>query len=315
MAIIGFYEVTGSRSGSINSSWEREYSRRYLAVSNSVDDHEAEVFQHPACPVLNKAPPWDNLSQCNKLEAKLRPKSGNGKWRWEVSAGFSSVQLEAPKSDNPLDDPAKIEISTELVSEEGYLDVDGNPMMNTAGTLIKSPVEIPRSDIQISKNISIYSGWLKNIAGIVNNSPVRIKGILWETGTLKVVSVHIGDTEYRNKTAFMVAKVTMRHKAEGWETTTLNMGYYELRPDPTGRIIDKSGQVGLVRHRCLTMGTEGEPENQPVFLDKNGKRPTVVIVENGIRKEIPKCPLEPKDIVVLRFKRFRPFDFKRLPLG
>lgn len=312
MAVIAFYESMGARSGELNESWERGYDRDYIAVTNSVEDTEADIWQHPNCPVLNKAPVWDNLAKCDKLSAKLRKKTGNGKWRWDVKAHFASVQFEEPKSVNPLDDPAEIEIDTELVQEERYFDRNGNPTINTAGDLIKVMVEIPRSDIQITKNIAIYNAWIKNIAGVVNSSMVRIKGVPWERGTLKITKVHVGKTEYRNNKAFMVAKVSMRHKEEGWATSALNVGYYELIPDPTGQVRDKFGKPALVRWRCLTSGLYGEPESQPVFLDAKGRRPTMKVVQSGIEKEVPKYPLDPEDVIVLNFDMLTYFDFKRL---
>ena len=68
------------------------YDRPISRSQNSVDDHEPEIWQHPDCPVLNRAPKWDNLSKCDKLSAKLK-KSRPGRYWWEVTAHFSSVQF------------------------------------------------------------------------------------------------------------------------------------------------------------------------------------------------------------------------------
>ena len=314
MAVIAFYEPRGSRSGEINSDWERGYDRTYIAVTNSADDHEPEIWQHPDCPVLNRAPKWDNLSKCDKLSAKLK-KSRPGRYWWEVTAHFSSVQFGEAAEENPLNDPAEVEIESDLVTEERYFDRKGNPTTNTAGDLIKVQVEIPRNEIQVTKNISVYSAWIKQIEGMVNSAPVRIKGILWETGTLKVSKVHIGKDQFRNKIGFMVCKVSIKHKAEGWDSTALNVGYYELRPDPTGTAKDKKGNPALIRWRCLTAGLYGEPESQPVFLDAKGRRPTMKVTQNGIEKEMPKYPLDPKDIIVLKFGMIEEIDFRKLPLA
>lgn len=315
MAIIRFFEVTGSRSGSINDSFEREYDRKYIAESNSIHDDEPEIYAHRDCPRLWKPAPFDNLSKCDKLQAKLRPKTGNGRWRWDVTAHFSSIQFSDQKRDDPTEDPAETEIDTELCSEESYFDADGKPFLNTAGDLIKTTIEIPRAEIQVQKNIPLGLSWLIEIEGCVNNSPVRIHGVLWDTGTLKVTKVKIGKVEWRNKIPFMVCRVTIRHRREGWETTALNVGYYELRADPTGKIKDKSGRPAIVRWRCLTGGIEGEPESQPVFLNKEGRRPQMHVFENGIPKLRPKCPLDPKDIIVLKQQKLRLVDFKQFPLA
>ena len=312
MSIIKFFPKHGGRRGSFDDQWKREYTRDYIAISDSAFDQEPEIWQHPLCPVPGETvADWDPLAKCISVEPVWRPKT---KYHWDVPVKFSSVQFTQTKSQNPLDDPAEIEVDTELVVEERYQDRNGKPTCNTAGDLVKVMVDIPRTTIIVTKNVALKNAWITKIAGIVNSNSIRINGIPYEPETLKVTKARLGKIEYRNDVAFFIARVEIRHKEEGWASVSLNQGFYELIPDPYGRVVDEAGLPALVRWRCLTGGIEGEPETSPVFLDENGRRPEMVVYENGIPKCRPKTILDPEDIVLNKYDMLKLYDFNLLPL-
>ena len=52
-----------------------------------------------------------------------------------------------------------------------------------------------------------------------------------------------------------------------------------------------------------------------MFLDAKGRRPTMKVTQNGIEKEMPKYPLDPKDIIVLKFGMIEAIDFPEVAVG
>lgn len=313
--IVAFYELDASRGGSFDEEFVREYDRHYIAVSDSRLDAEPEIWAHPKCPVPRSTTgSWDNLARCVAVDAKFRKGT---RYRWDVTAKFSSAQNAPAKTENPLDEPAKIEFNSELITVERYTDRQGRPIVNRAGSLIKTKIEIPQVVISIQKNIAVFNSWITDINGIINNSPVRIRGKLFPTGNLKVTKVQIGDIEYKNDIPYMVAKLEMRVDNDGWIVPVLNQGYYELIEDQKKT---KNGSRVMIPVRCRTgvygpNGCDGEPEAEPVFLDDKGQRPSEYFLENNVRKKRPKTILDPSDIVLLKFDVHTLYDFKRLPLA
>lgn len=328
MACYAFFEVDG-KSGEINDDIAREYDRHYIARCNSPLDAEPEIWAHRRCPKpYDTIASWDNLARCRSCVATHIPKT---RWDFKVHAKFSSIQFHQPKDDNPLRDPADIETDTEIVSEERYVDRKGRPCTNTAGDLIKVIVDIPRTTIKVQKNVALKNAWVGKTAGIVNSKSIRIDGDLYLPQTLKVMRARTGRIDYRNDIPFKVAQLEIRVKEEGWASVALNQGYNEIIYDWT-----KLGKNGLplkrkVRARQGFYGTDGgtgDPEPNPVFLDKDGFRPRESYTDqNGILYPDPyifhgkslrggtqKLVLDPKDIVLLEFDMLTLFDFNQLPI-
>lgn len=307
MAVTDF--IMWERGGSISEGFSRNYTRQFKALCNSPDDTETEIFQHPDCPVLGQPPRWDPQVFCVGLSAKW---VRGTQWNWMVDAEFSSERSEdeAP-NENPLLIPAKVSITSKLERVERYLDLDGRPITNTAGDLIKYPIDIPREVIRIQKNIGPFQAWIKDIEGVINASPVRCKGQPYDRGTLKVVSVNIGETNYARGYAWDECQIELEHRGEGWDAPVLNMGFYEWVDDPRG-YLDKNGKIAQVKVRCLN--DLGEPETDQCFLDALGRRPREpgFLPISNIPAMVIKKILDPEDIVQIPVKGIRYFEFSRL---
>lgn len=317
MAIIYFKEID-DKSGSFDDEFVRDYSRHYLCECDSILDQEPEIYQHSFCPQPRKTRlAADQLAVCIAVEAKMRRKT---RYRWDVTAKFSSKQVTQQRAEDPLDDPAKITLTSELIQKEKFTDENGNPFMNAAGEPVKVIVEIPQNIISVSKNIALYNGWISDINGIINSAPVRIRGKVYPARTLKVTQVQVGDIEYRNDVAFMVAQLQMREEPDGWVVPYLHQGYYELVEHPKEK---KNGKPLMKRVRCRTgtyaddgTGCDGEPEAEKCFLLEDGTRPREEFTDSyGNKRFRPKFILDPEEIIVVNYKAYRLYDFRRLPLA
>ncbi|MFK5283842.1 hypothetical protein ACI3PL_30125, partial [Lacticaseibacillus paracasei] len=80
----------------------------------------------------------------------------------------------------------------EINLEERYQDLDNKPCINTAGDVVQVKIPIPRITFKIKKNVALVHGWLNQIAGVVNDAPVRLKGVLYPRGTLMLWHVNLG---------------------------------------------------------------------------------------------------------------------------
>ncbi len=295
------------RDGGYTEDLSRKYNRKGVAYCNSANDAEPEIWAHPQCPKLGDKAEWDNFARVIDVKCTWRPGT---RWRWDVVVTYSSVQnTPTVAKENPLDEAAAVSIDTDLVTEERVTDLDGKPILNTAGDLIKTKIDIPRISIRTKKNVSLVNTWLPSIEGVVNSNAVRIKGILWPAETLKVTKATLSEDKEKNDVGYMECGLEIRHKTEGWETVTINQGFYELvQENPNVPL----AQTRLIRKRCVT--ETGEPEANECFLNAAGQRPRVTYLDRGIRKTKYKSPLEPSDIVLIRIKQFRLFDFNKLPI-
>lgn len=313
--------VWQGQSGDFSYEYERNYTRQALVTCDSVFDQEPDIYFHPECPAVGKSRPlWDPLAVCKKVKATYRK---NSRWLWDLEAEYGTIRpTPYVPGQNPLQDPASVTVSSEISMEERYTDLDGLPCTNSAGDLVQVKIGIPRITFKIQKNVALVNGWLSQIAGVVNDSPVRLKGVLYPRGTLQVWSVNLGDVQQKNDIDFFVCDLTVKHRAEGWDTTYLNTGLNELRlhplnQGPTTVLFDKAGKPLMIKQKCLDGpdGNSGDPITHPVFLDKTGQRPRSTAVLNNKPIVVIKDPLELKDIVVIKRRFLNWLDFNnRLPI-
>lgn len=312
------------RQGEFDNEWQRQYTRVYQAECDAIDDEEPDIYAHPLCPVPNVTrAAWDNLAVCTKVNAVYRPKS---RWIWDVNATFASVRDQPyVPGQNPLLDPASVTCDSEISMEDAYIDLDGQPTVNTAGDLVQVKIPVPRITFKIRKNVALVTGWLAQVSGVVNDTPVRLKGVLYPRGTLQLWSVHLGDVEEKNGIEYFVCDLVIKHKEDGWQYSYLNTGYNELRLHPKNRgasfdLVDPKNQKPImVKERCLdgADGRSGDPVTTPVFLDQQGQRPRVVILspKTGKYEFVIKDPLELSDIVVIKRRFVKYWDFNnKLPI-
>lgn len=324
--IYEFYELdAGQRGGVLTSDLTRDYDRLYIARSNSPHDREPEVYAHPKCPIPQQTKAsWDNLAICTSVEARFRPKS---RWTWLVAAKFSSgPRLEAPRKINPWDEDAIVTCETETIQKEKYVGRNRNVLCSTAGGIMKRVIDVPQLVFQVTKNVPTVSGWLNHIQGVVNSDPVRLKGLLYQPGYLKVTKARVGEDDIKNDIPFMKAYLEIRYDEDGWDSVALNQDWYELVDVPPEK---PGGKPGQRRERCRTgdyildtkngqtliIGTTGEPEETSCFLDADGKRPREWYKDQGGTWRLrPKVLLDPSDIVFLRDGLLTLFPFASLPL-
>lgn len=297
------------KGGNYDEEFNRTYYREYQAISDSENDEEPEVYTHPLCPVVRTRTRFDNHATWTTVNAVLRPKS---RYIWDVRCEASTKRTAVPPTENPLAQAADVRSTSKIVYEDGYIDFDGKPCVNAAGDLVVVKVPKLRIQFKVTKNVGLVNGWLSNLEAVVNSNTVRMKGVLYPRGTLCVTECTLGTDDIKNDVPFMVAELTIDHKAEGWEVQYLNVGLHELADHPDGIINPKTNKVLKVKARCVD--EQGEPEPNVVFLDKFGVRPRVSLAVNGVDTSFLKKPLEVKDIVVINRRFVNYIDFNKLPI-
>ena len=308
MSIVSFRTV--EREGKLEADFTGEFTRVYRVKCDSEYDEEIDVLQHPDCPVLGRPPAFNPYVFTKSVHAKYKARTN---WHWFVTATFSTDRpQDQPLDPDPTKQPAEISIKTRLERVERYTDLNGDPILNTAGDLIKKAIDIPRETIHVAAKIGPLQGWIKELEGVVNDSPIRFKGQLYDRGTVKLMSAEIGKTNY-GRYPYDECQLEFEYHSEGWFAPVLNMGFYELIDDPKGRRYP-NGNICQVKVRCLT--DAGEPETELCFLDINGRRPrTFATNAAGKAVEVIKRVLTLSDLVLIPVKDLRYYDFKKLPIN
>lgn len=310
------------QSGSFNDEWRREYTELFEVHADSQLDKPPEIWSHPRCPVPGRTrAEFDNLAICTQADPVYRKRT---RYIWDLTVKYSTVRTTPyVPGENPLDDPADVVVDSEISLEDRYSDLDGLPNTNEAGDLVPVKLPVCRVKFQIRKNVDIVNGWLSKVSGVVNDTPVRLKGESYPRGTLQVWSVRLGNVEFKNNYEFFVCDLVIKHKEEGWLTSYLNAGYNELVLHPQNRgqepklLYPGTNKPVMVKQRCLDGpdGMSGDPVTSPVMLDENGSRPRVKTTLDGKELILIKNPLELSDIQMLKRRYVTYLDFNQyLPI-
>jgi hypothetical protein len=302
-------------SSSDLSQAQSEWDERYL-VELSGNPEEPEWI-----PILSARPEWSIGGKHPTVPfarvADFSSKQAGNSWVYEVVVRYERLPSERRK---PLEQRAVITMRSELVEEPVYLDEDDKPLLNTAGELLLGVTdEAVHWVFSVTVNLPGYPKWLLEYPGAVNLDAVRLRGLTIAPGHLRMTGLQLGDLQEEDEQQFYTLSAELKFVPGGWSKRVLNRGLYEL----VTRTVSRNGEPVevTVRERCKD--DDGEPEEEPVFLDRQGRRPRTTVTErrpDGSERQVSriKSPLDPDDIVVLtkwprRRKRrsFAPLTFLR----
>lgn len=202
----------------------------------------------------------------------------------------------------PFFEPIEWEWESAILEIPAYVDVDGKPIVTTAGEpIIGLTRKLKLWNIRGTRNVSGVPKWFRDYGFSVNSDNVTLDGQKFKKNELQLQRLSLGSwdsqtiegTEYRYRPLsfeFWFNPLT-------WSTEVLNMGFNELvvkeiqQFDKDGNAIE--GKTRKVAYPVrATNGTE--PTTSRVFLNKTGQRPRDNT--NTIKQQ-----LAPSDIVVLKF--------------
>jgi hypothetical protein len=209
---------------------------------------------------------------------------------WEVAVryvrGRETTQQDVP----PTQRPAVIEVQPESIEVPTFRWQNGDPIINKAGDLIAGVTRTENHWVfAVQKNVVSVPAWALTYADAVNSDPVSIKGLTVAPHYLLLKDLRIGNETTETVNAlpytFFPVSFSLVYNPRKWITKVYNRGLYEINDDGDKvRITDD----------------EGEPVDEPQFLDDNGKR-------------LP-YPVNPSSIVVIEDWLHELKPFSALPL-
>lgn len=178
----------------------------------------------------------------------------------------------------PLERAAEIEVDTEEVEKPNFKQYDGTPWISKAGGLIAGLTKPELHVIfKVSKNVAAVPAWFLTELP-VNNDAISIKGLNIPAHYAQVRKQHAGKLtkELVNGIPYLFYPISfeLHYNPATWQTKVYNRDLYQ---------IDTALYSGSGYGPCVD--EEGEPTQEPCFLDSAGK-------------QLP-FPVDPGDIVTL----------------
>lgn len=298
-----------------------EYTRRYLARVDDLQGAPRALYNHDRRLQRGQPHPEDPIARVKEFRPTQIPgKSRSRNYLFEIEVRWDS-DVEARQ--NPLLQPAEIEWSTTEITRVVTIDREGRPIVNTAGSLLTDlQEELSLWVIDVQKNVPAVPAWFASYANAVNAEAFKVDGFTAPARTLKLKTVKLGARQYDEdfRVSYRALQFQLIYTQETWDRRVLNRGLYELqlRRLPSGRQV--TDQVRIHNEN-------GEPIEEPAFLDERGRRPRRPLrdpetgqpyptLSGSLRlTELKPPPLDPADIIVLRFETAKKLPFRVLPVA
>ena len=286
MTVTSFKEQ--HRDKSRLSRQEYDKTRYFIAITNDVNDGELELLAfrpdlapgqaHPTIPGLF-------------VEAFI-PSRIKGSNAHNIVVEHANGEEE----EDPLARDAKIEFSTQDVTEFTVWDADGDPMQNTAGDLFQpQEVEASRWIMSVSKNLAQVPPWILIYQNVINDADITIRGISWPKWSLLLKNLRIPDFEVENDVRFIPLSFQLHYNKKLWIRRIVNEGFNELVTIANTNIdIQMPIQFGPMKER----------PTEPFLLDEDGK--AFRDVNGNVTNNVP-----PEDIVIFGKAQARPPSVRR----
>lgn len=297
------FNLIPSQSGRIGHESEREYQDTYHVRVSDYRDNQLTIWSHRQCPKKGDRHPFDNQCVVDEIDCN---RIGNSKFHWEVIVKYTSIKTENQDETNPLKEVPEIELKTQSYMEDAYVDIYGNPLVNTAGDPILG-IQVERFNWKIMAKLNIspdFPSWILDCGGRINSSMVRIRGLSFPKETLRLRDISIGKIDSKNDIKYSELHLEMEYDERTHRKRPLNVGYTQLSPE-LFQVIDNK-QVPY-REKILI---NGEPPTDPVFLNKKGQRIHEMKKIRGSLRAVYKDTITAKDVIVLEFEVYDKLNFR-----
>lgn len=279
MAYTLFTEVAEGRQATVDSKFNRTYTRVFLVRTDSPTYGPYYAGSHPSLPLIFSAYPDDANAFCLSLSPA---QDQNDPLLWRVTAQYgyntdmaatnsapsgnpavdTQQQGQSPASRvaNPLSRPRDYSISTNSYPWAIEQDRFGNPLQNSAGDPFIPVPEIQKGGATITVGLNSTSSpsaaWI-NAIGYLNASSYTVGPYVIGAGLAKLNGVS-ASLAYENGVSYWRWQLTFEYRPDGWAWVVANKGKRQVNiNDPTGPLIEIMSKAGGV-------------VSNPVYLDASG---------------------------------------------
>lgn len=289
MAYTYFGEIHEGRQASVDSKFQRTYTRVFLVGTDSGLYGPYYAGSHPSLPALYSLHPEDPYAFCIRL-APIQ--DGEDPTLWRVTAEYSynldlgtggtgnpsvdsqqAGQAPADRVANPLTRPRDYTISSGtypmamLKARNPSTGVYDKAIDNSAGDPFFPPVEIQRAEATISVGLNATSSpsaaWLGSV-GCVNANSMVIGPYVVGVGTVKLNKVG-ANLVYENNVSYWRWQLEFGYRAT-WAFELLDQGLRELRGGNLVPIIDPATALEVSQPVLLNgAGSKASAGASPTF--------------------------------------------------
>lgn len=254
-------------------------TRQWRVDTSDPLDDDTTVMSDAAAPRIGSAHP--NHASCRCISRSCQPESRGQKQQWIFTARYSTKHAI---EENPLDDPAKTEWSTETFQTPVVKAIDGTAIVNSAGDSFDPAAEKDDSrwtSVTRKNVLPTVPTWIFAYQDAVNSDSYTIDTVPVEAGWAKISAIHLGEVQERNDIQYRVLTVTIHYRGEG-EGTGSGSGSYgtgsgsdDIKPwdldllDEGFNEIDDVGS-GATNERVKIKDKDGNEITSPVCLDGEG---------------------------------------------
>jgi hypothetical protein len=231
MAVVLVKEIWNGRNGGIDgqtTSALRRYVRVYRVVTNDANDGVYTAMTAndgtTSIPALWSAYSTPNESDAGAWVTDIRPNQSSQDPRfWEVQVQYDGLV-------NPLSQPPEIKWSMQQFSRIYELDINNEPLLNSAGQFFDPPPEgdDSRPTVEITLNQSSFFPFVAlTYQDAINSDAVTIAGLSASPGTAKVASIS-GAYHQNLAFAWWANTYVIAFRRDGWAKKILDQGRYQL---------------------------------------------------------------------------------------
>lgn len=256
---IKFSEPSPDSGASMNQAFERESDRKYMIYSDPLDNaNQVLLFFGPS---IGSAEPFDPQQRCTGLTVRsvgrcTCPFDQSDAMMWEGTASYGPWNpLENSFDGNPVNIPPLFRFDINLVAVPAIVDVDGNPIVNSAGDYYDPPVEREVAKVTLTVNRNEASPnpavllALTNVVNLTAWNGFPPKTVKFNCPTMPVVQYCQATSSF-----FWPMEYVFDVNFDTWVKQVLNRGLRQL---------DASGNL-------VPIYINGQPLSDPVFLDEDG---------------------------------------------
>ena len=279
MAYTLFTEVAEGRQATVDSKFNRTYTRVFLVRTDSPTYGPYYAGSHPSLPLIFSAYPDDANAFCLSLSPA---QDQNDPLLWRVTAQYgyntdmatassapsgnpavdTQQQGQSPASRvaNPLSRPRDYSISTNSYPWAIEQDRFGNPLQNSAGDPFIPVPEIQKGGATITVGLNSTSSpsaaWI-NAIGYLNASSYTVGPYVIGAGLAKLNGVS-ASLAYENGVSYWRWQLTFEYRPDGWAWVVANKGKRQVNiNDPTGPLIEIMSKAGGVVSNPVYLNAAG----------------------------------------------------------
>ena len=288
MAYTLFTEIHEGRQASVDSKFQRTYTRVFLVGTDSGNFGPAYAGSHPSLPIIFSRHPEDIAAFCVRLTPV---QDSNDSTLWRVTAEYSynpDIAMgggtgnpaidgqqqgisPAARSPIPTTRPNDYSVATSTYPMAVWRDIDNNAVVNAAGDPFMPPLEIQRAEATITvglNSLNAPSGaWLGSV-GCLNSNTMVIGAYLANPGQAKLNSIS-AQFLYENGINYWRWTLVWGYRTT-WAAELLNQGLREKRDGKIVPILDDATGYKIDQPVLLTAAGAKAPVGAlPNFLPFN----------------------------------------------